>query len=182
MTIRKRLPGWREILPVFSTIIFFVYSWALYRMFYQVPSWLYYLSISDILIIAAYVLSVALVESLAILGLVVVVCALYPASVFRQQFVAQGATWVTLLAAGAVLLQRKIGLIYKLELSELIIYPLLLAAFFLALPLGFSLLFRRFPVLRRLMENLADRTIILGLIYLPLSAISLPVVLIRNIF
>lgn len=180
--LRSRLPGWRETLPVFATIIFFVYSWALFRMFYQVPSWLYYLTISDILTIAAYVLSVALFESLVMLGLVVLVSALYPPPFFRQLFVAQGTAWISLLAVGAVLLQRKIGLIYQLQLTELIVYPLLLIGLFLALPLAFYLLFRRWSRLRQLVEGLADRMTIFALLYLPFSLISLLIVLIRNLF
>jgi len=180
--LRSRLPGWREILPVFATIIFFVYSWALYRMFYQVPSWLYYLTVADILILTAYVLSVALFESLVMLALVLLVCALYPPSLFRQLFVAQGTTWVSLLALGAVLLQRRIGVIYKLQLTELIIYPALLIVLFLALPFGFYQLYRRSARLRRLVEDLADRMTIFALLYLPFSLISLLIVLIRNLF
>lgn len=180
-TFLRQFPGRQEILPVFSIIVFFVYSWALYRMFYQVPSWLYYMPAGEIFILAAYVLVFALFESLVVLGLVLLLIKIYPARFFREKFVLQGTTLVGGLSLGAVLLQRKIGVIYKLEFEELLMYPLLILGIYLILPLFSAILYRKIPTLGRVVEAVADRMQIFPLIYLPLSLVSLPWLLIRNL-
>lgn len=177
----RQFPGRQEILPVFSTIVFFVFSWALYRMFHQVPSWLYYMRASEILILAAYVLAFALFESLVILVLVLLLAKVYPARFFRQNFVLQGATLVGALSVGAILLQRKIGGIFRLEFEELIAYSLLILGIYLVFPLFSAFLYRKIPFLGQIVEAMADRMQIFPLIYLPLSLVSLPLLLIRNL-
>ncbi|MBN1149091.1 MAG: hypothetical protein JXA78_17665 [Anaerolineales bacterium] len=182
LCIRSKLPTRQEILPVFSSLAFIFFSWTLYRMFYQAPSWLYYLGAWDVLILAAYVLAFALFESLAALGFITLLCVLLPARRLKDQFAIQGSTAALLIGVGAVALQRKIGLIYKLELWQMLIYPLLALALLVILVLAASYAYERFRPLARLASALAERMTVFAYLYTPLGLLALVVVLLRNLF
>ena len=180
--LRARLPSKQEVGPVFSTIVFIVFTWTLYRMFYQVPSWLYYMSVWSVLVIAAYVLAFALFESIVILGLMLFFSLVFPARHFKDKFVPQGFTIAVVMGGGAYLLQRKINVIYKLNGWELIIYPIIVLIVALILILTFSFVFDHFRTIKRLVNAVAERLTVFSYIYVPLSLVSLVVVLVRNIF
>ncbi len=105
----------------------------------------------------------------------------FPRKLFKEQYALQGGLLAGLLSVGAVLLQRKINLVYRLELWQLVAYPLvgLLAAVMLVVLLAY--LFRRLPRLSRLVTALLERMLIFVYIYVPLGLLGLLVVLIRNI-
>lgn len=182
-----RLPPRREAFLVFSVLVFCIYSWTLYRFFYQLPSWLNYTNLNGLLFISAYVLSFALIESLAMLGFILLLSVILPLRLFRQRFVTQGSTVALALSLGAVLLQRQVSILYDLELWQLIAAPLLvlagLAALILLAPLLYDrLTFRQKPLLPRLLNELAERMTIFAYLYVPISLLGLLVVLFRNLF
>ena len=180
--IRSKLPTRQEIIPVFSSIAFIFFSWSLYRMFWKVPSWLYYLNIKEVLILAAYVLAFALFESLVALGFIVLLCMFLPTRRFKDKFAIQGSTAALLIGAGAVALQRKIGVIYDLEAWQILAYPALALALLVGLILAASYIYDRFQPLARLASALAERMTVFAFIYAPLGLIAAVVVLLRNIF
>ena len=159
----------------------------LYHFFYQLPSWLSYTNLSGLLIISAYALNFSLIECLVMLGFILLLSILLPLKLFRQRFVSQGGTVALTFSLGAVLLQRKIGILYEMELEKLIAIPFIvlagLAALILLAPLLFDrLTFRKAPILPRLLNGLAERMIIFTYLYVPLSLLGLLVVILRNIF
>jgi len=180
--IRSKLPSGQEIIPVYSSIAFICFSWSLYRMFYQVPSWLYYLNIWDVLVLAAYVLSFALIESLLVLGFLLLLSIVLPAERFKDKFAIQGSTAALLIGAGAVALQRKIGIVYKLEVWQILVYPVLALALLIGLILVAAYIYDRFQILARLASALVERMTVFAYIYAPLGLLALVVVLLRNIF
>ena len=180
--LKSKIPSWSELLPVFSILIFLVFTWTLYRMFWYLPSWLGDLPVWDVLIMAAYVLSFALFESLVMLGLMVLIALILPSRIFRQDFVAQASALALLLGAGAYLLQRKMGILYELSLRQLAFYPLVVLAAILVFILVFSYLFKRFEGLRRLVHKFAEWMTVFAYIYVPLGLLGLVVVILRLIF
>lgn len=179
--ITTKLPKNKEILPVFSTIVFVVFTWTLYRMFWQVPSWLGYMNVWKVIVLTSYVMAFALVESLVFLGFLLILTLIYPARHLKEKFVSQGLMITATLGLGAYLIQRKISTLYKLELWQLIVYPLLILGTLLLFILISSLLFDRSKTLTRLTMNMADRMTVFTYLYVPLSLISLTVVIVRNI-
>jgi hypothetical protein len=180
-SLKSRLPSRSEALSVYSIFVFFVFSWTLYRTSWYVPSWLEYLSIWSVLIIVAYVLAFALFESACLLALVVFFSLFFPLKLFKEKYVLQGSCLALLLSIGAVLVQRKINLVYRLELWQLVAYPLvgLFASVLLVVLLAF--LFNRFPLLSRLVNAGIERMVIFVYLYVPLGVLALLVVLARNI-
>ena len=181
-SLKAKLPSRQEALVVFSVIVFIVFSWTLYRVFWWVPSWLEYLSIWNILIIVAYVLAFSLFESLAVMGLIVILSLLFPKQTFKDQFIVQGSAISAALGLIAFLVQRKVSLIYRLELWQTLAYPtLILIGVVILVPiLWFT--FKRFNLLTRLVLAVAERMTIFVFLYVPLGLIGMLVVVARNLW
>lgn len=175
-------PARADLLPVFSTVVFFVYGWALYRFFYHVPSWLYYLQIGEVLILACYVLAYALCESLLVFGGLLLLALLLPKQWLREGFAVKGVSLVALGSLAAFLVQRKIGMMTSWELWQLILYPLLSVLGLLLTTWGLPFVYHRFPLLERFAQGLANRMTVFAYIYPPLSVMAWLVVLGRNLF
>lgn len=176
-----KLPTRDQVFPVFSLILFVVFTWALYRMAWQLQSWLYIMNLAQVLILAAYVLAFALVESLVVLGFVLALELALPSRLFRDQFVVQGSLLVGLLSAGAILLQHHLDLLDNLTLTELALYPLLFLAVLIIFLVIFSVILARIRWIARLVNAVADRLTVFSFIYIPLSLIGLAVVIARNL-
>jgi hypothetical protein len=179
--IRARIPSRQQVLPVFSIFVFFGFSWALYRLFWYIPSWLEYLSVWKVLTIAAYVLAFALVESIIIFGLLLLFSLLFPPSIFKEKFIAIGSSLAALISIGAVLLQRKINLVYRLEILQVVIYPFAFVLILVAAVFILSLVYKRSSILARFIEAIADRMVIFAYFYIPVSLLGLLVVVVRNL-
>jgi hypothetical protein len=180
--LKAKLPSRQEALTVFSVILFVIFSWALYRTFWWVPSWLEYLSVWSILIIIAYVVAFALLESLVILALLTSLSLFLPRKIFKDQFILQGSTLSLLLGLGAFLIQRNVGVIYRLQLEQTLLYPLLILGAVILLTFLTSLLFKRIQLLARFTQAVAERMTIFAYLYVPMGLIGLVVVIIRNLW
>jgi hypothetical protein len=95
--IIKRVPKLQQIAPVYAVIVMMVYGWTIYWYLWKFPSWTYYLSLPDILSILAYSLSTNIIESLAILAILIVLCILLPRNWFYDSFIVRGSVAVILL-------------------------------------------------------------------------------------
>ncbi len=179
--LESKLPSRQEVLPVFSVIVFIVFTWTLYRMFFQIPSLLFYMRVWDVLIISAYVLAFALLESVVVLGLLLIFSLLFPVKYFKDNFVAQGSTVVLMISMGAVALQRKMKIMYKLDGWELILYLFVILAAVVFVIYVASYIYDRFKILPRLINTVAERMIVFVILYVPLSILGLFVVFVRNI-
>jgi len=134
------------------------------------------------MVLTAYVLSFALIESLVVL-LAPLICSLvFPARFFKEKFVSQGSVVVFMLSTAAVLIQRKIGLIYKWELVEIIVYPSALLVALLVFIVVFNYVLERMEILQSMIIKLAERMTVFLYIYIPLGLLGSVVVLLRNIF
>ena len=151
-------------------------------MFFQLPSWLSYLSLTNVLSLSAYVLMFALFESLFLLGILLVFGAILPKSWLRKDFAVQGSTLTGVAALGAYLVQRKVGLLYKLSPEQLLLNTLLsLLGLILTLAIS-AFVYQRLPRLQSWVRSLSERMTVFAYIYIPLGVLSLVVVILRNLF
>lgn len=151
-------------------------------MFYWLPSWLYYLNLWDIFWLALYIVSYCLFESLAMLGLMLLLCLVFPRRVIRDQFVASGSVIAGTLGIAAFLLQRKIGLLLKIETEIFILAPVVVVAVLVLYIFVTAWLLRRIPVIARLITTLAERMTVFLYVYIPLGLLGAVLVLVRNLF
>jgi hypothetical protein len=153
-----------------------VYTWTSVWFFWKLPSWLFFLNTGEIATAFAYAQATNLVESLAVLCAPLALSVTLPKDWFYDRFVARGAT----LALSGLGYMMYIAFQFKTNAD----YPsLTLKAWSLALALVIILLIvylaGKLSLFRKVIEFLADRAIIFLYISLPLSLLSLVVVILR---
>ena len=177
----KRLPDSKSILGVYAVIVTLVYSWTLFTSFYKLPSWMFYLTIGQILSVYAYSFSIDLVESIvALTGVLFLEFTIFLAMKNREEFQARSIIFVTVLLGTSMLrltLFKDYGDINSFLRGEVLWWVIALL---------FGLILAIFApknrVIRNILEGFADRATVFVYIYIPLSLISLIVVLARNIY
>jgi hypothetical protein len=179
--LARRLPGRSEALPVFSLAVFYIYSWTIFRMFYELPSWLYYLDLAKILVLVAYAMMFALVESVLLLVFTCLVCMLLPARIFRRRFVPQGSLLVSLVCFAAVTAQRRLGWILQMQSWQIIVVPLAFILLSIAVLFLAAWIFDRYARIPGFLQGFAERVSVFAYLYLPVGLLSLLVVIFRNL-
>ncbi len=172
----KRLPGWSEILPVYAVIAFIVYAWALLWFFWQLPGWLFYLNLNDVLSALTYVLATNLAESLLVLCGTVALALILPRRWFRDVFVARGASLCIATLGYMMFLANRFQdkMAYPALPLAAWTVPVTLLAIALAVYLG-----GRVAVVRRSVEVIAERATVFLYVLLPASVLSAIAISIR---
>jgi hypothetical protein len=171
----KRFPSLADILPVLAIISFLFYGWSILVFLWKLPGWLFFLSLGEIAVLFAFELAVNLIESLAVLALILLVTALLPPRFLKEHFPARGGA-IALAVVGLMILllhlavTKKIGLVSSWPMWTLVIALLSASLAWVA---------SRFGMAGRFFAGLGDRLTVFLFILLPLSVISLPVVLVR---
>ena len=172
----NHMPTVQQLAAVYGVIVLIVYGWTIYWFAWKLPSWLYFLTLGEILSTFSYAMVVNFIESLIALFVLVLICLLLPPRWFRDRFAALGTSLVVL---SLVALMKYVGIIIALQgfppgmgRSALLA---IVGIIFLVFLIG------RVNLFLRVIEEIANRTVIFLYIFLPISAISFLVVLIRNI-
>ncbi len=172
----KRFPARADILPVFAVITFMLYAWTLVQFFWKLPSLTFYLYLGEIFAVLSYEVIQSLFESLALLGFLLALCFLLPPAILRDVFIVRG-TSVALILSGSVMLFwnrfAELGLPLAKNIylwTAVTVGAALLAAFFST----------RINLLAKALAGFADRLIVFLYLLMPLSAIALVTVLIRD--
>lgn len=176
----SRLPNRRSIIGVYATAVFLVYGWTLLASFWKVPSWMFYLKVSEILSVYAYSFVIDFIESVLLLFVAVFIGLLLPKRWWNAQFITKGAIWIIVLM-GSIMLR-----LYTNRAPddwENFVYnqwPWWGFTFLLGTVLSF--VFSRVSWLRSGLEALADRLVVFLYIYLPLTILSVIIVFARIVF
>ena len=168
MGISERLPGWQKIAPVYAVIVLIVYGWSLLWYLWTFPSWLKFLTVSEILLTFSFVLATNLLESLLVLAPIVAISLLMPKRWFRDVFVARGAA-LAIAGLGSMML-------LALQFRDIDDYPADLSTWLpaaVAVMLIVAVVAGRLPFLRKGLEAFAERATVLLLISIPLSVLAL---------
>jgi hypothetical protein len=176
----RQLPDRQSILSVYAVIVTLVYSWTLFTSFYKLPSWMFYLTISQILSVYAYSLSMDLVESiLALAGVLFLESTLFLALRKRDEFQSRSILVVLVVLISFML---RLALFQTFEDIEGFLSGELIW-WAITLPLGMLLAVfaPKSRKVRNILEGIAEHTTVFLYIYLPLSFISLIVVIARNL-
>jgi hypothetical protein len=181
--ITGRLPALTQITPVFAIIIFINFSWAIVLSFWVVPSWLNYVALWDILAGYAYILAFVFLESLLLLALILFLAFLLPFGFLRQKFVPQAGLLVLLFTIATLIFHWLTPLAYDWTASQITWVSLLI--FVGVILLGLSLSYwitQRIPVLEKIITGFAERASVFLILYVPLSILSIIIIIFRNLF
>jgi hypothetical protein len=151
------------------------YGWNLAHFLWKVPSWLLFLAPGEVLILSAYALTGALIESLVILAALALFSFLLPPRFFGNEFIVR-AVWLTMIGYGGIMVlltanasHRDLVGRYWDALSVLIAVLAVLAAYAST----------RVTWMRRAALWLSDQLTVFLFITIPVSFVSAVVVLFR---
>jgi hypothetical protein len=173
---QNRMPPAQQMAAVYGFILLVVYGWTIYWYFWKLPSWLYFMTVGELVTAYAYALPVNFLESLLLFSIPFLLALLLPPRWYRDQFVAQG-TAFTILAA--LVLAKYLSVITALQALPPGLYwmfPLAVVGILLIV-----FLVGRIKLLCKILEEIASRAAIFIYVFPPLSALALLVVAIRNL-
>ena len=177
MDIVKKIPRWEQVIPVYAVIVMMVYVWSLFQYFWRLSSWLNFSTLGQVGGIYVYTVAVNFVESLLVLLVLLALSAVLPAAWFSDEFVVKGST-LTLLVLGGLM-------VFNQTLFEDVLHPSILLPKVLAFAVVTAFLvflFGRVGFLKKTMEEVANRMTVFLYLWMPITAISILVLLTRNIF
>ena len=172
----KRIPKVEQIAPVYAVMVVMIYSWSLSCFFWRLPSWLYFSSVGEIAVIFAYMMVVNLIESVLVLLAPIVMSIILPQKWFYDRFITRG-TLLVLLGLGYLIYFDNHLQYQKPFPLDLVYWTPAIAAAILVL----AFLIDWLGFLDRILKELTNRLIIFLYISIPVSLISLLIVLIRNL-
>jgi len=175
LAIFKKIPNGSAIASVYAVTVILIYGWTAYWFIWKLPSWIYYLSITEILTIAAYSAFANLFESLLIFSAPLALTIIFPKQWFLDRFISAGGLLVLLLGG---------YLIYFPSISAAGSFsyaPLIQAVVFFIVAIGLSILASRVHIVSNLIETFADRAKVFLYLSLPVSVLSVFVVVVRNL-
>lgn len=173
----NRFPSLQDSIKVYSVIAMLIYAWSILRLFWELPSWLYYLTVPEIVPLFAYALVTNLLESLLVLAGLNLFFFVLPGKWFHESFVARASLFVSLVLGYLMYFASLFGKEGDYPEGLLLWSPGVLVASFLL-----SLVLVKITFVKKMLEALADRLTIFLYLIIPLSGISLLMVLIRNIW
>ena len=86
--MRKRFPPLLEIGPVYATIAFMLFAWTALLFFWNLPAWLNFMPLDVALAVFSYSIGASLIESLALLLLLLAICFALPSGWLRDELLA----------------------------------------------------------------------------------------------
>ncbi|MBN1304920.1 MAG: hypothetical protein JXA13_10835 [Anaerolineales bacterium] len=178
--IKSRLPSMQSAISVFATAAFLVYGWTIYASFWKIPSWLFYLKIGEIYSVYAYSFIVNFLESGLLLSGVILANAFLSGNLWKKNFSSAAVAVIFILVGSAV---THLRLYEEPDLREDFISTQLLwwgSTFIVALLV--SVVCARVAILNKWITNLADNMVVFLYIYIPLTIVSLIIVISRIFF
>jgi hypothetical protein len=176
LVISNRFPGWQAVTSVYAMIVLLVYGWTIYWITWKFPSWIYYLTILEILWMICYAMVVNLLESLLFMIGILVLGILVPRAWLADRFAASGSLLSILIAGILMYFSAPIQLEEKFSYT-----PLIQMGISFLIASGIAMLLPLYPPIAAFLDLLADRAKIFLYILLPVSLLSLVIVIVRNL-
>lgn len=170
---KKRLPEKKEITLALAGLAFLVFGWELRALFFNFPAFVLSYTVGEILVIAAYMMASALLETALLMSFVLLLAIVLPHKLFADGFSYKAFFLFAGLAAVSIHLQ------YVMNNQPRISFLVRELALGLAAWLLLSALTHFVPFIKKIVLDILDRLTIFSYIYLPLGAFSLFVVALR---
>lgn len=179
-SILNRLPDKAPLLNVYAVVVALGFNWTLMTSFWKIPSWLFYMNLGQVASIYAYTIAFDFIESVLLLAGCVLISLALPAAWWKEKFVSRS-VMLLIVVMGSLFLSA-----FKFRdpdtRQQFVDVQLVWWAVTFGIAFSLAWLAGRARGLGRALENLADRCIIFLFIYMPLTALSILVVLARNIY
>jgi hypothetical protein len=175
--MRKRLPEFQSILQVYAVIAVIFAGWTITAFLWKLSAWLLLLNLGEITTIFSYAMAVNFLESLVVLLILLMMCALLPAHILREDFVVRG----TILSIGLIVsLMAFVGfqMLFGIESGLLLLIAPLAVLILMIFILHRSSKQHR---IRSMAIWLSDRVTVFLFILVPLYTVFSVYVIFRNV-
>lgn len=154
-----------------------VHVWAIFNVLREVPAWILRMSMWEMIGVIAYTQVFALFESLILFILILLAAIILPGNLLRNDIAISSALIMFVLSIWLVILHYNSDWIFSRNLPILAIWlGTLLGTLILLL-----LLSRRLKPIQDRIVNIMSRFAVLAALYLVIDALSVLIVLVRNI-
>lgn len=178
-SILRRFPATSAILQVYAVITAPIFGWTITSWLWKLPSWLNFLTPGEITAIFFYAMLTAFLESVLICSVFLLLCLLLPPQLFRDHYVVRG-TWVALGLCLSILGNGVWRAMTRFTYAEISLLIWSFVSLIIIVLLAFVSTRVRFMTL--LAAWISDRLTIFLYLLIPLSILSVLVVVIRNTF
>lgn len=175
---KRRLPRRDEVLYTFGAGAFFVHLWTFYNIFNEVPAWVIRMNLWEVISVVSYVLVFALIDSLMLIGGLILLAALLPSNWFKDHFIAQGSISAFLIASFAAFFHLWGDVLNIWSFKRLLFWGGIVA---LTVTLV-SFIVNQFPRISSAIQQVVERLAIVSAIYFIFDIISVIIVLTRNLY
>jgi len=176
----NRLPGIQQIAPVYAIGVTLLYSWTIYNVIRAfATNWGMFLGMDDILGLVAYMLVGNFFESLLWIGILLGSCFLLPGNFLKDKFILRGSI-LTLTFLGSIM-------VFYLQLSDNLFVDAVLrninkwVTLFTISTLVLIAAGEWIKIFGEIIKSLADRFIVFLYLYLPLTLLSILIIILRNL-
>lgn len=180
-TLRLRLPSREQVRLLFLAILVPVNFWALVIFLQELPAYILRMNAWDITGILAYVLTIALADSLILLFFITVIMLLLPVSFRKHHYTTAGTLIAYLTIFWLVLIQYQDTIGARLPIVQQHWFIWVWLAALLTGISAAAYLLTRSEKLEQLVRAFVDRLSLLSTLYLFLNLAGLLVVLGRNL-
>jgi hypothetical protein len=171
--LKHRLPARTEMLLVLSTAAFLVFTWSMRALFFNFPAFLLSYTLGEILVIAAYMLASALLETLLVTFVLIAAALILPGRLFKEGFSYKASFF--LIAFGVISIHMQFVMTNQPK-PDFLLLELVRALALWIIPV---LLTHFLAPVRKIVMDFLDRLTIFSYIYLPLGLLSLLAVTFR---
>jgi hypothetical protein len=176
----QRFPNRQAVLQVYAVIAFPISAWTITSFLWKLSAWLLILNLGEIFTIFSYAMVVNLLESLTVLMVLLVVCALLPAPVLRDDFIVRGSI-LALGIIGSLMVFLRVHREFGLESGLKLLIGPIVVWLLTAILLGFL---PRLPMplfLRSAIFWVSDRMMVFLYVLIPLYVALFGYILFRSI-
>jgi len=178
--IFNHIPDRNSLTVVFSVFVTIVYSWTLVTSFWKIPSWIYYIRITDILSIYAYSFVVNFIESIILLCATLSISLFFPVKWWKDKFISRSVVFIASMMGSTM---YRISEYLDPNLRDNFVsgqWKWFIVS--LALAIVLSWLIPSIKWMRKGIESISERFVGFLYLYLPLTFIALVVIIIRILF
>ncbi len=166
--IRSRFPKSTEIIPVYGFVVFVIHSWAISVFLNRLPSWIMYTSSLGLLLIFAYTMAFAFLESLLVMAILLIISFILPSKWYKGGFAFKGFITVLVGAISSIQFQKNLPTKFP---SMHMLYNYLGVTLFAII--GLILLAQYVSFFQKILLFVGEKFTIMLYLYFPLGLISL---------
>lgn len=176
-SLKNRIPSKSELITVFVACMIPVHIWAIFNVLREVPAWILRMSMWEMIGVIAYTQVFALFESLILFILILLAAIILPGNLLRNDISIASALIMFVLSIWLVILHYNSTWLFSRNIPILSIWLLTLVGTILLL----LFLSKRLKPMQESIIKIMGRFAVLAAFYLVVDALSIVIVLFRNI-